>query len=296
MSWTTFLQSIAQSHQQGLTPHEMEVFLCLREEPGQTKQELLEVYQTLHSPIEEEAFTQRLRTIYRKFSIHGKGYKLPQLHRHLSDRYQQSERDYPRFGLNRIHATFPTEAYAEALHRLIQEGGSEGEVAILQTFAPNLDHYRQHLIACLERGVRVRILLAWPYSLAAGLRGEVLKRYASNPAQDDLDVQSCVIANLETLEEVLRRSPADGPLSIRLYDTLPSLSMYRAGDLLFAAPFLHGSLAIHTFQMELDLQASDPLLTGTLLKDFELMWTVARPFTPSPDQAWRNALRILFTV
>lgn len=296
MSWIAFLQSIAQNHQHGLTPHEMEVFLCLQEKPGQTKQELLATYQALHSPIEEEAFTQRLRTIYRKFSIVGKGYKLPQLHRHLHDQYQQCERDFPRLGLNNIHPAFPTAAYAAALNRLIEEGARAGEVAILQTFAPNLDHYREQLIACLEKGVRVRILLAWPYSLAAGLRGEVLKRYAANPSLDDLDVQSCVIANLETLEEVLRRSPADSALSIRLYDTLPSLSMYRAGDLLFAAPFLHGSLAIHTFQLELDLRAGDALLTGTLLKDFELMWTVARPFTPSPDQAWRNALRILFTV
>jgi hypothetical protein len=54
-------------------------------------------------------------------------------------------------------------------------------------------------------------------------------------------------------------------------------------------------LAIHTFQLELDLQASDPLVTGTLLNDFELMWTVARPFLPDPDRNWRSSLRILFT-
>ena len=47
-------------------------------------------------------------------------------------------------------------------------------------------------------------------------------------------------------------------LEIRLYDTLPSLSLCRAGPtLLAAAPFLHGALAIHTFQLELDLRASD---------------------------------------
>jgi hypothetical protein len=36
------------------------------------------------------------------------------------------------------------------------------------------------------------------------------------------------------------------------------------------------------------------LLTGTLLQDFELMWTVARPFAPVPDQNWRSELRVLF--
>jgi hypothetical protein len=63
---------------------------------------------------------------------------------------------------------------------------------------------------------------------------------------------------------------------------------------MIAAPFLHGSLAIHTFQLELDLQAANPLVTGTLLNDFELMWDVARPFAPLPDQNWRNDLKILF--
>ncbi len=168
-------------------------------------------------------------------------------------------------------------------------------MAILQTFAPNLEHYRAHLSRCLQAGVRVRILLAWPYSQAAGLREEVLKRYAAEPLAEDFAIQSSVIANLETLEATIRacRNPAN--LEIRLYDTLPSLSLYRAGYTLLAAPFLHGALAIHTFQLELDLRASDVLLTGTLLNDFERMWTVARPFLPAPDQNWRNELKILFT-
>jgi hypothetical protein len=59
-----------------------------------------------------------------------------------------------------------------------------------------------------------------------------------------------------------------------------------------AGPFLHGALAIHTFQLELDLHASDALLTGTLLNDFERMWTVARPFLPAPDRNRRNELKI----
>jgi hypothetical protein len=85
-------------------------------------------------------------------------------------------------------------------------------------------------------------------------------------------------------------------LEIRLYDTLPSLSLCHAGPtLLAAAPFLHGALAIHTFQLELDLRASDALLTGTLLNDLERMWSVARPFLPAPDWNWRNELKILFS-
>jgi hypothetical protein len=300
MSWTAFLQALGERQDYALTPHELEVILCLNEQPGQSKQQLLEACQRRQGPIEEEAFTQRLRTIYRKFNINGRGYKLPQLQRFLAQLYQHSGPGLSRFGLSRIHATFPSDTFAAALERLAH--GQEGtqpedpnEVAILQTFAPNLEHYRTHLCRCLQAGVRVRILLAWPYSLAAGLREEVLKRYAAEPMAQDFAIQGSVIGNLETLEATIRASGNPTNLEIRLYDTLPSLSLYRAGSTLLAAPFLHGALAIHTFQLELDLRASDALLTGTLLNDFERMWTVARPFLPAPDQNWRNELKILFT-
>ncbi|MEI6112694.1 MAG: hypothetical protein WCP63_13665 [Cyanobium sp. ELA712] len=315
MSWTVFLQTLGEQQDYALTLHELEVILCLNQEPGQSKQQLLEVYQRRQGPIEEEAFTQRLRTIYRKFNVSGRGYKLPQLQRFLAQQYQGSEPGLSRFGLSRIHAAFPTDTFAAALERLLhnQEQAKQNvhqeneqrvddspvenhkEVAILQTFAPNLEHYRTHLSRCLQAGVRVRILLAWPYSLAAGLREEVLKRYAAEPLAEDFAIQSSVIANLETLEATIRACRHPANLEIRLYDTLPSLSLYRAGSTLLAAPFLHGALAIHTFQLELDLRASDALLTGTLLNDFERMWTVARPFLPAPDRNWRNELKILFT-
>jgi hypothetical protein len=304
MSWNSFLQALGERQEYGLTPHELAVVLCLQEQAGQTKQQLIDAYHKSHSPIEEEAFTQRLRTIYRKFQITGRGYKLPQLHRFLVQLYHQSAPGFTRFGLSKIHAGFPADTFASALERLIHaedgsdpgtQTGADGEVAILQTFAPNLESYRDHLIHCLRAGLRVRILLAWPYSLAASLREEVLKRYAAEPMGDDFGIQSSVIGNLETLEAVIRNSPTSESLQIRLYDTLPSLALYRAGPMLLAAPFLHGSLAIHTFQLELNLHASDALITGTLLSDFERMWSVARPFQPTPDRNWRSDLRILFT-
>jgi hypothetical protein len=300
MSWTAFLQTLGERQDYALTPHELEVILCLNEEPGQSKQQLLEACQRRQGPIEEEAFTQRLRTIYRKFKISGRGYKLPQLQRFLVQQYQQSGPGLSRFGLSRIHAAFPTDTFAAAMERLIHDQEQaqpedQKEVAILQTFAPNLEHYRTHLSRCLKAGVRVRILLAWPYSQAAGLREEVLKRYAAEPMAEDFAIQGSVIGNLETLETTIRACRHPANLEIRLYDTLPSLSLYRAGSTLLAAPFLHGALAIHTFQLELDLRASDALLTGTLLNDFERMWTVARPFLPAPDRNWRNELKILFT-
>jgi hypothetical protein len=64
---------------------------------------------------------------------------------------------------------------------------------------------------------------------------------------------------------------------------------------MLAAPFLHGSLAINTFQFELKLNTSNQLIARTLQNDFELMWKVSRRFYPAPDRNWRNDLKILFT-
>ena len=61
---------------------------------------------------------------------------------------------------------------------------------------------------------------------------------------------------------------------------------------MLAAPFLHGSLAINTFQLELTTNSPNQLITQTLQKDFELMWKVARRFHPNPNQNWRNDLKI----
>ena len=104
-----------------------------------------------------------------------------------------------------------------------------------------------------------------------------------------------MIANLETLEKIIRVSDTSKLIEIKLYDTLPSLAIYRAGSYMLAAPFLHGLLAINTFQLELMLNSANQLITHTLQKDFEMMWQVARRFYPDPSRNWRNDLKILFT-
>jgi hypothetical protein len=138
-------------------------------------------------------------------------------------------------------------------------------------------------------------LLAWPYSEAAKLREEVLRRYAGSSIDDEINIRDRVFANLETLETIIRISGRSQPIDIKLYDTLPSLAIYRAGDYMLAAPFLHGSLAVNTFQFELKLNTANQLIANTLQNDFELMWEVARQFDPDPNRNWRNDLKILFT-
>ena len=299
MSWDSFLETLSNCPEYGLTALEAEVVMCLQEAQCPTKSELLETYMKSYSTIEEEAFTQRLKHIYKKFQIVGKGHKLPQLHKRLTEQYLQHQNNdifFAEIGLHYVYPSFPRDGFGKAIDHLIDSDNSEPkQVDILQTFAPNLNDYFEHLIRCLQNGVQVRILLAWPYSEAAKLREEVLRRYANSSIRDEINIQACVIANLETLEKIIRVSDTSKLIEIKLYDTLPSLAIYRAGRYMLAAPFLHGSLAINTFQLELTLNSANQLITQTLQKDFELMWQVARRFHPEPNQNWRNDLKILFT-
>lgn len=299
MSWNTFLEALCNSREYELTPLETEVLMCLEESHCPTKKDLLATYITSCSLIEEEAFTQRLKNIYRKFQISGKGYKLPQLHKYLTEKYihyQNKDIFFSQIGLTYIYPNFPSDTFGKEIEKLIDSDNPEQKyVDILQTFAPNLNDYFEHLTECIKNDVQVRILLAWPYSEAAKLREDVLRKYANTSINDEINICDYVIANLETLEKIIRVSDSSQLLNIKLYDTLPSLAIYRAGDYMLAAPFLHGSLAVNTFQLEMKLNSSNQLITHTLQNDFELMWQVARRFYPEPNRNWRNDLKILFT-
>ena len=298
MSWQKFLLSICSNPEYELTLLEREVVMCIAETKTQTKNDLFLAYNQLYSPINEEAFTQRLKNIYRKFQITEKGHKLPQLHKYLVNKYLDSDaRDifFSEIGLSYIYPQFPRHKFGQEIDRVINsEDRDEKQVDILQTFAPNLDDYYEHLIRCLQDRVKVRILLAWPYSEAAKLREAVLSKYANVNFKNEINIRNAVVANLETLEKIIQVVSQSETLEIKLYDTLPSLAIYRAGNYVLAAPFLHGSLAINTFQLELNLNTANRLITNTLQQDFELMWQVARYFFPDSQRNWRNDLKILF--
>ena len=221
MSWDSFLETLSNRPEYGLTSLEAEVVMCLQEARCPTKNELLEAYIKSYSTIEKEAFTQRLKNIYRKFTIVGKGHKLPQLHKRLNEQYLQYQNNdifFSEIGLNYIHPNFPRDSFGKAIDNLIDSDNSEHkQVDILQTFAPNLNDYFEHLIRCLQNGIQVRILLAWPYSEAAKLREEVLRRYANSSIRDEINIQDCVIANLETLEKIIRVSDTSNFIEIKLY-------------------------------------------------------------------------------
>ena len=295
--WEEYLRSLCIKHE--LTLAETQVLICLKEEV-QDKSNLLQSYREKDPNIGDEAFTQRLKGIYDRFDITGNGRKLPRLCKYIHEKYERYKSEsafFSSLGFTHIYPRFPTDIFGKEINNVINSNQRENKkVDIFQTFAPNLDDYSEYLIQCVQNDVRVRILLAWPYSEAAKLREDVLRRYANNSSiVSETNICDYVIANLETLEKVIQASDNSEYLDIKLYDTLPSLAIYRAGDYMLAAPFMHGALAINTFQLELKLNTSNQLITKTLQKDFELMWQVSRKFSPDPERNWRNDLKILFT-
>lgn len=299
MSWQEFIQSTSSKPEHPLTEGEQEVLLCLEPDKTQTKKELFIAYNSRYYPIESEAFTQRLKNIYRKFQIVNKGYKLPKLRQVLREQfkaYKNNDIFFNRIGLSHVYPRFPRDRFSQALEKAMNaELNVEKQVDILQTFAPNLNDYYEYLVECLHRQVKIRILLAWPYSQAAKIRAAVLSKYANRHSHEEVNIFNAVVENLETIERIIEVVGVSPHLQLKLYDTLPSLAIYRAGNYLLAAPFLHGSLAVNNFQLELNLNTSDGTITETLQQDFELMWEVAREFCPNPDRNWRNDLKILFS-
>ncbi|NJL52290.1 MAG: hypothetical protein HC930_08835 [Hydrococcus sp. SU_1_0] len=112
---------------------------------------------------------------------------------------------------------------------------------------------------------------------------------------DGINISDCVIANLETLGTILRRLDDPELLKIKLYDTSPTVAMYRAGDYILVSNFFHRRLAIDTPQMEFELNPSNQVLVSSYLQEFERVWQeMARDFRPIPNTNWMSDLKVLF--
>jgi len=305
MDWQTFLNYLG--WEVGLSKDEQSVFALLKENTKTTKTELLKRYRQLNGDIGDETFTQRLRGIYKKFIITEQSNdKISHLCRIVQERYdidKQSRYNLHRFemmGLDNIYEVFPLEIFKQKIKNLISlEDNTNKQIDILQTYAPNLIHIKDELSEALKNGIKLRVLLVWPYSKIARLREDALKLYSANNStiehQDltELNIVNSVINNIEIFEQILKNNHLSKFLEIRLYDTLPSMSIYRVENYLLNASFLHGRLAINTFWLELDL-VSQSFLTYTIQNEFEQIWQMAKQITPSHNQNWRNQIKILF--
>ncbi|MET9959172.1 hypothetical protein ABZ128_08805 [Streptomyces sp. NPDC006326] len=170
-------------------------------------------------------------------------------------------------GVVQIHSRFPEDAFTGLLER------AGDELVILQTWIPNLHHLRAALYkAITDQQVHVRILLLHPSSPVAGLRDEAL-RAVRDPAlavNVRASVEGC-LAGLAELNTAL--TPENRTrLQVRLYNSLPSIAVFKIDERFLVSSFLHGQLAIDSTQIE--IEGGDTVMGEEVQRELRTLWSI----------------------
>ncbi|MFE2168524.1 hypothetical protein ACFXB3_26235 [Streptomyces sp. NPDC059447] len=182
-------------------------------------------------------------------------------------------------GVVRVHDRFPEELftrYVEAAAR---------EVVILQTWIPNLHEFKHVLKqALVDRQVQVRILLLLPSSQVAGFRDEALAAAEGRPPEADvnLDVRHC-LSSLAALHGSLRPEHRER-LRVKVYNSLPSIAVYKADEHYLVSSFLHGRLAIQCTQTEID--GDDTVMGAEVRQELATLWRIGLEVDLGDLQGW----------
>lgn len=162
----------------------------------------------------------------------------------------------------------------ETFTRYVREARA---VTVLNTWIPNLHRLRESLAEALDRRAEVRILLLYPNSLVAPLRDDALKARGVNHLETN--VRNGVRQCLGILEElVTERKRRAAHLTVKVYNSLPSVAVYRADEHYLVSVFLHGQLAIDSPQFEID--GADTVLAKQFQRELDTLWGIGFPVNP----------------
>jgi hypothetical protein len=151
------------------------------------------------------------------------------------------------------------------------------EIVILNTWIPELNILDDALVEALARGTYVSILMLYPDSQIAQLRSQALQGATQARFREDR-VRPGVRHCLEVLAAIARTLDDDGRrhLRVRLYDSLPSISVYGVDDRALFSVFLHGQLAVKSPQIE--VQGQDSLMGRLVFRELETLWGIGQEF------------------
>ncbi|WP_433263436.1 hypothetical protein ACQPZF_32195 [Actinosynnema sp. CS-041913] len=173
-------------------------------------------------------------------------------------------------GLVAVHPSLPNEDYLRCI-------GQARQVTILNTWIPNLQRLKEALADALDRRAEVRILLLYPNSLVASVRDDALRaRGRNNP---EWSVKKGVGHNFAILEELLtekRRRAAQ--LTVKVFNSLPSVAVYKADEHYYVSVFMHGQLAIESPQLE--IQGGSTLLGRQFQQELDTLWDIGVEIDP----------------
>jgi hypothetical protein len=186
-------------------------------------------------------------------------------------------------GVTKVHPRLIEDAYLGYLAQ------ARDEVTILNTWIPNLHRLEKAITdAIISRRVQVRILLLFPYSGVAQLRDEAL-RTVRDPALQE-NVREGVERCLSILEFILNRiGPERGDhLQVRMFNSLPSISVYRSDSTYFVSVFLHGQLAIDSPQFEIN--GTDTVMGTEVQRELDTLWRIGHDVDL---RDWRRSLQAM---
>jgi hypothetical protein len=170
-------------------------------------------------------------------------------------------------GIVRVHDHFPEETFTAFLE------DARREVTILQTWVPNLHRFTWALKkAIVDRQVQVNVLLLHPMSPVAQLREEALRRDPARRERVRDNVSECLCILAELSQELEGRDRAR--LRVRVYNSLPSIAVYKADDHCLVSSFLHGQLAIDSSQTEID--GDDTTMGRGVQRELDELWRIGR--------------------
>ncbi len=162
---------------------------------------------------------------------------------------------------------------------------SARRVTILNTWIPNLNHLEDSLVAAVGRRAEVRLLLLHPNSPIAGLRYEALR--AGGMIELDGNVKDGVERCLDVLKSVAGRvdERKRSCLRVRVYHSLPSVSVYRADEHYLVGMFLHGKLAVASPQLAVD--GPGTALSRHIQAELDTLWRIGKELDPL---GWQGTL------
>lgn len=175
-------------------------------------------------------------------------------------------RDKRYAGLIKVHDKFADTVFTDYVSRAER-------VTILNTWIPNLDiSLESALEAAIQRNTEVRILLLNPQSLVAGLRDEALRTHGVEKL--DENVKDGVRRCLGVLAAIRSRSPhhCQGKLQVRVFNSLPAVAVYQADEHYLVSMFLHGQLAIHSPQFE--IEGRKTVLGSRIQREIDTLWDI----------------------
>jgi hypothetical protein len=178
----------------------------------------------------------------------------------------------PEVGIVHVYSSFPLAKFCHELKR------ASRCIHILQTFIPYPQHmlqFEQDILGAIRRGCEVQVLLLDPRSQVVGWRQRTL-----SPGYGRDSVRQQILSNIEQLARLRAELPREARdrLELRVYDMMPSMSIYRVDDLFLAGYYFHAHLAIDSPQQQVPLQS----VTGQrLAAEHDQLW--AADITESVD-------------